>query len=72
MVAWLHEDCGYSYTGPTNIGDLTKAEFDMLMLGFLVRKEQAQDEMDDARSCRSHSKSRNETRKLAREKAKVN
>lgn len=39
MIRSLHE-AGYTYNGDARIGGLTPAEFEVLTLGQLVRKEQ--------------------------------
>lgn len=70
FVAWMHDDCGYSYLGPERYGKLTLHELQILQLGFLIQQEQREDKIDDVNRGHQHSKSRSDTRKLAKERVR--
>lgn len=47
-MAWLHEDCGYTFNGSSPITGLTPREELTLNLGFLIKQEQMEEQQKEA------------------------
>lgn len=67
FLDWLH-DKGYTFNGNAPISGLTPGELTLEQLGHVLRQEESEDYVEDARSGHVHSKTRKSTRNLAKQK----